>query len=98
MPPVITTHPMDTTVTLVNDTTSVSLTCEADGATSYNWERKSDGSISSSTIEVNNSTLIIFNLTPEDVGNYRCIATNASGSSASNYAHLFITGQLQLHI
>ena len=83
---------MDTTVTLVDDSTSVSLTCEADGATSYNWERQS-GSIPSGASGVNTTTLTIINLTPEDAGNYRCVATNASGSSPSNYATLTVDGE-----
>ena len=82
---------MDTTVTLVNDTTSVSLTCEAVGATSYNWERQIGG-ISPGATGVNTNTLTIINLTPEDAGNYRCVATNASGSSESNYAILTVVG------
>ena len=82
---------MNTTVTLVNDTTIVSLTCEADGATSYNWERQS-GSIPSGATEVSTNTLTIINLTPEDAGNYRCVATNASGSTVSNYATLTVNG------
>jgi len=96
-PPVITTHPMDTTVRLVDDTTSVSLTCEADGATSYNWERES-GSIPSGATRVNTNTLTIINLTPEDAGNYRCVATNDSGSSESNYATLTINGRAMMLI
>ena len=82
---------MDTTITLVNDTTSVSLTCEADGATSYNWERQS-GSVPSGATGVNTNVLTFFNITPEDAGNYRCVATNASGSIDSNYAALSVIG------
>jgi len=40
---------------------------------------------------VNTNTLSIINLTPQDTGNYRCVATNDSGSSESNYAILTIT-------
>jgi len=47
--------PNDTTVTLVNDTISVSLTYEA---TYYNWERQS-GSIPSGATGVNTNTLTI---------------------------------------
>jgi len=42
---------------------------------------------------VNTNTLTIINLTPEDAGNYRCVATNASGSSPSNYATLTVNGE-----
>ena len=82
---------MDTTITLVNDTTSVSLTCEADGATSYNWERQS-GSVPSGATGVNTNVLTFINITPEDAGNYQCVATNASGSVDSNYAVLSVIG------
>ncbi|XP_065912159.1 uncharacterized protein [Dysidea avara] len=92
-PPVITTHPMDDTVTLAADNFNYSLICNADGATSFNWGRQS-GSIPSGATRVNTNTLTITNVTPEDAGNYRCVATNASGSSVSNYSTLIINVQL----
>ena len=90
-PPVITTHPMDTNIQLYSNYTNHTLTCEADGASSYNWER-GNKNISSDSTGVNTNTLTLINLQPEDAGNYRCVATNASGSSFSNYADLTING------
>ena len=71
---------------------TTSLNCEADGAISYNWERHS-GRIPSGAIGVNTNTLTIINLQEEDAGNYRCVATNASGSSYSEYAGLYLIGE-----
>ena len=82
---------MNIIISLTNDTTSVLLTCEADGASSYNWE-KQNGTIPFDSTGMNTTNLTLINLQPEDAGNYRCVATNASGSSESNYAHLTING------
>ena len=81
---------MDMTISLVNDITNVSLICLANEA-SFGWQKQND-SIPSDSTGVNTNTLTLINLQPEDAGNYRCVATNASGSSESNYAHLTING------
>ncbi|XP_065905663.1 uncharacterized protein [Dysidea avara] len=81
--PNITTHPSNHVITLSTDNHNLLLTCEADGATSYNWERQSS-SIPSGAIGVDTNTLTIINLQPEYAGNYRCVATNDCGNSSSN--------------
>jgi len=79
------------TINLVNNNTNVSLTCVADGASSFKWERQ-NGDIPSDAIGVNSNTLTLINVQPEDAGNYQCVATNASGNSSSYYATLTING------
>ena len=76
-------------ISLVDDNTNVALICEGDGASSYNWEKK-NGVIPSDSTGANTNTLIVINVQPEDAGSYRCVATNGSGSSFSDYAELII--------
>ena len=78
-------------ITLLSNYTNVSLTCEAHGTSSYNWERQ-NGVIPSDSTGVNTNTLTLINLQPEDAGNYRCVATDADGSTQSNYAAVAISG------
>ena len=68
----------------------MSLTCEANEALSFKWE-KQNGSLPSDSTGVNTNTLTLINLQPGDAGNYRCVATNAGGSSESNYATITIS-------
>ena len=84
--------PCDRMITLSTNYHNLSLTCEADGATSYNWERQS-GSIPSGAIGVNTNTLTIINLQPEDAGNYRCVAANCNRSSTSQYTTVTVNGE-----
>ena len=89
--PVILVEPISTTVELFTNFTNHTLTCEASGALSYSWERQ-NGDIPSDSTGVNTNTLTLISLQPEDAGNYRCMATNASGSTPSDYANLIIKG------
>jgi len=91
--PVIVKNPVGRSVTLNHNDASVGVTCSADGAKSYKWE-KQNSVVSSRAMGVNTNTLTIINLQPEDAGNYRCVATNASGSSYSEYAIINIDGKV----
>ena len=93
IPPVITAHPMDTVIQLFTNFTNHTLTCEADGALSYRWERQNDVIPSDST-GVNTNTLALINLQPEDAGNYRCVAVNVRGTNKSSYATVTVSGKM----
>ena len=81
----------------VNETESVTFTCEADGEPipSFQWEKVGTGNIISDgtkyTIDNSTpgrSTLTVNDAEPSDVGNYTCTATNVHGSSISPQVHL----------
>ena len=96
-PPIITQHPLNMTIDLVNNSTDVSLTCKADKASSYIWERQT-GVIPSDSTGINTNTLTLINIQPEDTGSYRCVAANASGSSEFHYASIAINGKTYQHV
>ena len=79
-------------VGLESNFTKVSLSCMADGALSYSWERQNEN-IPSSAIGDNTSTLTLVNLQLKDAGKYRCLATNDSGTTMSDYATITIKGK-----
>ena len=76
---------------LESNNKNFTLTCEADGASSYYWERQ-HGSIPSSAAGVNTSNLTIVNIQINDTGYYRCVAINDIGITESEYAKLTVTG------
>ena len=90
--PKIIIHPCSQVVTLDGKNERLLLTCQAEGAKSYNWERK-DGSIPSGATGVNTTTLTIVNLKPEDAGSYRCVVINHRNKKLSDYARITISGQ-----
>ena len=89
--PVFTKNPFDTFLRLESNFTNVSLTCEADEATSYNWQRQK-GSIPYGATGVNTNVLTLINLQLKDAGSYQCVATNGNGSTESKYAKLTLKG------
>jgi len=93
--PVIIKNPINTLVSLQNDNSNISLTCEADGASSYYWQRQ-HGSIPSSATGINTNNLTIVNLQLKDAGYYRCVAINDIGSTESEYATLTLTGKCMI--
>lgn len=94
-PPQFITHPMDRTVEINNESTTVVLTCMADKALSYHWERYNNHDDASNVEPVGNSSerLVLPNVLPSESGRYRCLAINMYGSNYSSYATLFIKGK-----
>ena len=89
--PVIIKNPINTFELIRSNFTTVSLTCEINGASSYYWERLHNNISSRATgISTNNFTLN--NLQLQDAGSYRCVGINGSGSTASQYAKLTLEG------
>ena len=90
--PTIIAHPHSETVPLASNNECLSLACEAEGATSYCWEKEDGSSIPSDAIGVNSNTLTLVNLTPFHAGNYRCVVGCECDSNISNYATIAING------
>lgn len=88
--PYFTIHPENKVVDLIDNVTNASLTCQAGGAESYDWEKQYNGN--SFSIATNTNIFTLINLRPQDAGYYRCKATNGSGSNYSEFALLSIIG------
>ena len=57
----------------------------------YMWERQ-NGSLTTRAKGANTSQLIIYNVRPEDAGDYRCIVSNFTGQLDSLFSSLTIQG------
>ena len=90
-PVIITNPPSHQVVDLNSNLDYLSLTCTATEATSYYWE-KENAVIPNKAAGVNTNTLTIFNLSPEDAGNYRCIVSNNSDLTFSKWATITVNG------
>ena len=84
-------HPLDKSVKVDNDSTSVTFICMAYYASSYYWLRET-GDIPSNAMGVNSNTLTLHNILPPDSGRYQCVAENEHESTHSNYAMLIVEG------
>lgn len=74
-----------------DESRNVTLTCMANEASSYYWE-KENGDIPVDSIGVNTSNLTFIDVQPEDSGNYRCVVTNNCNVRAySKYTAINIT-------
>ena len=91
--PVITIDPINTSVLLHHGNESAMFSCEADGGNNvqYTWFR--DGGV---MVEGETSSILVLNSVTVEKNNtqYYCVASNKSGSTKSNSAHLIVNGGL----
>ena len=91
-PPQIYVHPLDKTIKINNDSTSVEFNCMAYGASSYFWLRET-GDIPPDAVGIKSNTLTLHNILPINNGRYQCVAKNKHGKNYSNYALLTVEGK-----
>jgi len=89
--PTIITHPKNEVITISDEHLLLSLTCKAEGARSYYWE-KENGDIPYGATGVDSNTLTLTNLMPIHAGNYRCVVSSKSDSNFTDYATVTING------
>ena len=92
-PPVKPTVNVSSPVHLNVSNFTLSMKCiTEDNNFNYTWEKKNDD-LSLQATGVNSPCLNIFNLRPEDSGDYRCVMSNSTGRLASDYAKLIVHGR-----
>ena len=87
---------MDTTVKISNTSINIVLTCEAYGASHYQW-LKDNVTIKLNTTGNVTSTLLLANILPSDSGHYQCVAENKFGKTSSDFAELIVEG-IHMHV
>ena len=97
-PPQIYVHPVDKTISINNDSTSIGFTCMAYRSRSYLWERENGLNIPSNAEGIDSDHLILHTILPPLSGRYRCSAMNEHGRAYSRYAVLTVKGSYQQSI
>ena len=94
--PVITVHPMNTSVLLHVGNESVMFSCEADGGSNIQYTWFTETSNGGRMIEGQTSNTLVLSSVTVDINNtqYYCIVSNNGGSNRSNSAHLTVNGEL----
>ena len=80
--------------------TNITLTCNASGADNlrYQWMRMGKKTIPSRAIGVDNDTFIIPNITVNDSGLYRCVASTGDVSVISKVGNVSVLSKLLMLI
>jgi len=83
---------MNSPVYLGSNTFNLSIKCIPDEPNFYYlWER-TNGNLPTRAQGTHSSHMTIFNLLPEDSGDYRCVMGNFTGRVASNFSTLVVKG------
>ena len=79
-------------VELVQNNFHISMLCRSNVLNAqFQWEKRNDV-LSPNAHGVNSSNLTIFNLIPNDSGEYRCVVSNSTGVIESEYSTLTVRG------
>ena len=79
-------------VELVQTNFHFSLLCKSNVRNAQiHWEKRNK-MLSSNVYGVNSSNLTIFNMIPNDSGEYRCVVSNSTGIIESEYSNLTVRG------
>lgn len=84
-------QPLDETIRITNDSTSVTFTCMAFNARSYVWLKENRG-LKSNAEGFRSNMLTLHDILPTDNGRYQCVAINDHGVSYSRFAKLTVEG------